>query len=80
MNVVSPFDLPRSLSLSLREAARLLADTHPAMSEWVRDEAVHAEEAEALANRTSDLAMTNVQPVYRPSTRHAHRVAAEALL
>jgi hypothetical protein len=75
----SPFDVPRSLSLSLREAARLLAADRPALSEWVRDEAVHADEAESLAERTSDLAMTSVQPVYRPSTRHAHRVADEAL-
>lgn len=75
----SPFDVPRSLSLSLRAAVRLLAQTHPAMADWVRDEAVHAQEAEHLAHRASDLAMTNIQPAYRPSTYHARAVADETL-
>ena len=73
----SPFDEIKRLSWQLRDAALLLADQHPAMAEWVRDEAVHAQEAEHLAERTSDLAITSVQPVYRPSTLHARLVAQE---
>lgn len=65
------------LSTALRDAADALVSIRPATAEWLRDEAVHAAEAEHLAQRTSDLAMTAVDPAYRPSTLRAYAVVLD---
>lgn len=71
----------RGLSHELNRLAQVLhgGNERPALAAWLWSEAAAAADAEELAHRASDIAMSNIQPTYRLSTRHAIAVAYEEL-